>query len=355
VTDTSNISTGFELNERAQNLLKILVERYIHDGQPIGSRTPSRDSGLDLSPATIRNVMADLEELGFLRAPHTSAGRVPTVRGYRFFVDSLLRVQTLDNQAISELRRQLDASKDTTELVQSVSTMLSNFTRLAGVVMVPRRNVLTLRHVEFLSLSENRVLVILVVNEQEVQNRIIDTQRNYNQSELQQAANFLNEHFSGRDIQQVRNEVLRQMEADRASMNDMMVTVIEMANKVFEPDTKTAGNDYVLDGETNLMGVAELSDMDKLRQLFEAFNQKRDLLHLLDQCMTAQGVQIFIGEESGYGVLDECSVVTAPYSVENRVLGVLGVIGPTRMAYDRVIPIVDVAAKLLAAVLNSRN
>jgi heat-inducible transcriptional repressor len=355
VTEAGNISTGFELNERAQNLLKILVERYIHDGQPVGSRTLSRDTGLDLSPATIRNVMADLEELGFLRAPHTSAGRVPTVRGYRFFVDSLLRVQTLDNQAIDELKRQLDASKDTTELMQSVSTMLSNFTRLAGVVMLPRRNVLTMRHVEFLLLSENRVLVILVVNEQEVQNRIIHTQRNYKQSELQQAANFLNEHFAGHDIQQVRKEVLRQMEADRASMNDMMTTVIEMADKVFEPDEKAPGDDYVLDGETNLMGVAELSDMDKLRQLFEAFNQKRDLLHLLDQCINTQGVQILIGEESGFGVLDECSVVTAPYSIDNRVLGVLGVIGPTRMAYDRVIPIVDITAKLLASVLNSRN
>jgi heat-inducible transcriptional repressor len=229
VTEAGNISTGFELNERAQNLLKILVERYIHDGQPVGSRTLSRDTGLDLSPATIRNVMADLEELGFLRAPHTSAGRVPTVRGYRFFVDSLLRVQTLDNQAIDELNRKLDASKDTTELMQSVSTMLSNFTRLAGVVMLPRRNVLTMRHVEFLLLSENRVLVILVVNEQEVQNRIIHTQRNYKQSELQQAANFLNEQVAGHDIQQVRKEVLRRREADRASRDDMRTTGGEMA------------------------------------------------------------------------------------------------------------------------------
>ena len=221
--------------------------------------------------------------------------------------------------------------------------------------MLPRRNVLTLRHVEFLVLSEKRVLVILVINEQEVQNRIIHTQRNYSQTELQQAANLLNEHFVGHDLQHMREELLRQMEEDRASMNDIMTTAIEVANQIFEPKMDGTDNDYVLDGETNLMGVAELSDMEKLRQLFEAFNQKSDILHLLDQCMHAQGVQIFIGEESGYDVLDECSVVTAPYTVENRVLGVLGVIGPTRMAYDRVIPIVDVTAKLLASVLNSRN
>ena len=346
---------GIELPERAQELLKLLIERYISEGQPVGSRTLSRDSALDLSPATIRNVMADLEELGFLRSPHTSAGRVPTVRGYRLFVDSLLRVRPLDSQAVDDLRRQIDPNYSTTELMQSVSSMLSDFTNLAGVVMLPKHDLLTLRHVEFLPLSDKRILAILVINAQEVQNRIIYMQRDYSQSELQQAANFLNGKFIGLDIEQVRTALLQEMQADRESMNDLMATVIDIAEKTFDSSADEPQHDYVLDGQTNLMSVADLSNVEKLRQLFEAFNQKHDILELLDHCMNARGIQIFIGEEAGYDVLEECSVVTAPYSVDGNVMGVLGVIGPTRMAYDRVIPIVDVTAKLLASALNSRN
>ena len=342
------------LNERAQHLFRVLVERHISDGQPVGSRTLSRDSGLDLSPATVRNVMADLEELGFLRSPHTSAGRVPTVRGYRFFVDSLLRVKSLSDREIEALRRHFEAAYSTNELVQTVSSMLSGVTKLAGVVMLPRHNVQTLRHVEFLPLSDQRVLVILVLNEHEVQNRIIRIEREYSASELQQAANFLNLHCAGRDLLQVRQILLSDLQATRESMNELMETAIAMADKIFREES-TDAEDFVLDGETNLMGFAELADMDKLRSLFEAFNQKRDILHLLDRCINARGVQIFIGEESGYEALDECSVVTAPYTVEGQVLGVLGVIGPTRMAYERIIPIVEISAKLLASALNSRN
>lgn len=343
-----------DLNQRAQHLLRVLIERYISDGQPIGSRTLSRDSGLDLSAATVRNVMADLEELGFLRSPHTSAGRVPTVHGYRFFVDSLLRLEPLDNQEIADLKSGLNAESDTSTLMQSVSSMLSSFTHMAGVVTLPRRNVLTLRHVEFLGLSNRRVLAILVINEEEVQNRILYVQRDYSEAELQQVTNYLNDKLVGSDVHRARERLLKEMEADRASMNDLMETVIEMADKTFELEDADK-DDYVLEGETNLIGVAELSDMDKLRQLFDAFDRKRDILHLLDQCMKAQGIQIVIGEESGYDVLDECSLVTAPYAVDGKTLGVLGVIGPTRMAYERVIPIVDVTAKLLASTLNSRN
>ena len=342
------------LSERAQYLLRVLVERHISDGQPVGSRTLSRDSGLDLSPATIRNVMADLEELGFLRSPHTSAGRVPTVRGYRFFVDSLLRIKALSDDEIAMLRQYFDNSRNTTELVQGVSSMLSGITNMAGVVMLPRHNIQILRHIEFLPLTGRRVLVILVLNEQEVQNRIIRVDREYRPSELQQAANVLNERFAGRDLLLVREALLGELRATRASMNDLMETAIRVAGKVFEGDTDTT-EDFVVEGQTNLMGFAELSDMEKLRQLFEAFSQKREILLLLDQCMQARGVQIFIGEEAGYEVLDECSVVTAPYSVDGQVLGVLGVIGPTRMAYERVIPIVEVSARLLASVLNSRH
>ncbi len=339
------------LSERAQFLLRTLVERFISDGQPVGSRTLSRDSGLDLSPATIRNVMSDLEDLGLLSSPHTSAGRVPTVQGYRFFVDSLLRYEPLGGEQVEYLRRRLDPDQSTTELVKSVSATLSGFTHLAGVVTVPRRSALTLRQLEFLPLSDNRVLVILVLNEQEVQNRIIHTQREYTAAELQQAANFLNREFAGKDISQVRQGLLRELQQAHETLNRMMQAVVEMADKTFTATMEA--DDFVIAGETNLMDFAELSDVDKLRQLFEAFNHKRDILHILDQCLDAKGIQIFIGEEAGYEVLEGCSVVTAPYSIKGKVLGVLGVIGPTRMPYERIIPVVDITAKLLASALNS--
>ena len=342
------------LNERTQHLLRALVERYIRDGQPVGSRTLARDAGLDLSPATVRNVMADLEELGYLRAPHTSAGRVPTARGYRFFIDELLRLKPLGDQEIEILRRRIDQpARNTAELARSVSDTLSGITQLTGIVMLPRRSVVTLRQVEFLPLSENRVLVILVLNTQEVQNRIIQTRRPYGAVELQQAAHYLNAQFSGQAIQQVRKALLRELREARDSLDRLMQTVVDMAEQTFE--TEQNGEDYVVAGQTHLMQYTDLSDLDRLRQLFDAFNHKRDLLHLFDQCLHAEGVQIFIGEESGFEVLEECSVVTAPYTVEGQVLGVLGVIGPTRMAYDRVIPIVDVTARLLAAALHAQN
>jgi heat-inducible transcriptional repressor len=341
-----------DLNERAQHLLKVLIEHYINDGQPVGSRTLSREAGLDLSPATIRNVMADLEDYGYLCSPHTSAGRIPTARGYRFFVDSLMRVKPLETEEVDSLRRRLDLGKDTVSLVRSVPSLLSGLTKMAGIVMVPRRNCFTLRQVEFLPLSDNRVLTILVVNEYEVQNRIIQAQRSYTAQELQQAATYLNREFAGKDIYQVREDLLEEIHLAKEQMNNMMQTVIEMADKAFV--FGASAEDYILDGQTNLMGFAELGDLEKLRELFEAFNRKGDILRLLDQCLTAQGVQIFIGEELGFEVLDLCSVVTAPYSVEAKVLGVLGVIGPTRMAYGRVVPIVEITAKLLAAALNSK-
>lgn len=342
------------LNERTQHLLRTLVERYIRSGQPVGSRMLARDAGLDLSPATVRNVMADLEELGYLRAPHTSAGRVPTARGYRFFIDALLHLKPLEQDEIETLRRRIDQPvRDSAELARSVSDLLSGVTHLAGVVMLPRRKVATLRQAEFLPLAENRVLVILVLNGQEVQNRVIQTRRPYSPAELQQAANYLNQQFTGQDIHQVRASLLQDLRETRNSLDWLMQTVVEMAEQTFEAEP--GGEDYVVAGQTQLMQYTDLSDLDKLRQLFETFNQKRDLLHLFDQCLHAQGVQIFIGEESGFEALEDCSVVTAPYSVEGRVLGVLGVIGPTRMAYDRVIPVVDITARLLAATLNSQD
>jgi heat-inducible transcriptional repressor len=343
------------LNERAQQLLRVLVESYIRDGLPVGSRTLSRDSGLSLSSATIRNVMADLEELGFVSSPHTSAGRVPTDKGYRFFVDTLLRVkQQLDVASVSEIRRQLDVSQDNKVLVAAASQLLSSVTQLAGVVTLPRTQQASITQIEFVVLSENRVLVVLVFNDREVQNRIIQLDRHFSADELKRASNFLNEQFRGRTLQQVRQEIVRQMQETRESMNQIMVDAISVAQHIFEPqgDEKL---EYVIAGETNLMGMAELSSVEKLRRLFEAFNEKRDFLHLLDQSLRAQGVQIFIGHESGYQILDDCSVITAPYGPDDTVVGVLGVIGPTRMAYERIIPIVDMTAKILGAALNSRR
>ena len=342
-----------ELNERAQHLLKVLIDRYVSDGEPVGSRTLARDSRLDLSPATIRNVVADLEDLGFVRSPHTSAGRVPTVRGYRFFVDSLLTVKPLDSVEIGRLRQQLDIDTDIKELLGSVSGVLSTITRLAGVVTLPRRENAALRRLEFLPLSENRVLAILVFSEREIQNRIVHVDRPFSSSELQAASNYLSEQFAGKGLMEVRRALLREMKETRDTMDRLMRAAIRMADQVFS-DTDD-DEDYVLAGQTNLMDFRELCDVEKLRHLFEAFNQKLELLHLLDQCVKADGVQIFIGEESGYQALDECSVVTAPYSVDDRVMGVLGVIGPTRMAYERVIPIVDTTARLLGAALNPRD
>jgi heat-inducible transcriptional repressor len=343
------------LSERAQLLLKALIESYIRDGQPVGSRTLSRDSGLSLSSATIRNVMADLEELGFVVSPHTSAGRIPTDKGYRLFVDSLLKLKPLQSEEIDDIERRLrgDASNGRA-LVQTVSQMLSSVTQMAGLVTLPNPHYVALSQIEFIGLSENRALAIMVMNNREVENRVVQLERPYSSEELRRAANYLNEAFAGRSLPEVRASLLKQLQETRQTMNQLMQDAIQMAQKVFE----TPGGEqveYVIAGETNLMGFAELSNVDRLRRLFEAFNEKHDMLRLLDNCLRAQGIQIFIGHESGYQILDDISVVTAPYMLDNQVVGVLGVIGPTRMAYERVIPIVDVTAKLLGSALNARK
>ncbi len=349
---TSKASSG-ELSERGLHLFKALVEHFISDGQPVGSRTLARDAKLELSPATIRNVMADLEDLGLLHSPHTSAGRVPTVKGYRLFVDSLLRAETMQSVEMARIAREMEVGDDLNKLMEKTSAMLSEITRLAAVVMLPRVEQQALKHIEFLPLSDNRVLVILVVNEREVQNRIIHTARHYTSAELQQAANYLNATFSGKALQSVRAELVRELKKMKEVVSKSMQTAIEMAQKAFVDSNKP--DDYVMSGQTNLMGVTDLSDVEKLKKLFESFNQKRDILHLLEHAVTAKGVQIFIGEESGYEVLDNCSVVTSPYEVDGQTLGVLGVIGPTRMDYERVIPVVDITAKMLGSALNSLN
>ena len=336
-------------------MLRALIQRYISDGQPVGSRTLSKDSGLDLSPATIRNVMSDLEEMGLVSAPHTSAGRIPTPLGYRLFVDTLVRYRQPVDSEIKRMQRKIKGDAGNPDaLVTAVSGLLSEVTHMAGVVSAPRPAQVTLRQIEFLPLSDNRILVILVTNDREVQNRILNTDRRYEASELQQAQNFINEHYSGADLDTVRERLLSDLDKTRDSMNKAMHDIISVAHSAMgsaaSPDDK-----YALAGETNLMEFAELSDIDTLRRLFEAFSRKRLILDLLDRSINADGVQIFIGEESGVSIFDDCSVVTAPYHVDDDTIGVLGVIGPTRMAYDRVVPIVDVTARLLESALSQSS
>ncbi|MDP1970580.1 MAG: heat-inducible transcriptional repressor HrcA, partial [Methylobacter sp.] len=355
----------------------------------------SKDSDLNLSPATIRNVMADLEDLGLVHSPHTSAGRVPTVSGYRLFVDTLLTVKPMESKDLTRLHQGLSLSEDSSDMIGVASRLLSELTQMAGVVTLPKREQVCLRHIEFLSLSHTRVLVIFVTNEQEVHNKIIHTSKVFSPAELQQAANYLNSIYSGRSLDAVRKAVLKELQEDqermtnlsgtdlhlpegcragkpgmtnlsgtdlhlpegcragKPGMNQGMLDAVKMAQLAFDQDNKK--DDYVLTGETNLMGFSELSDMERLKSLFEAFSQKQGVIHLLDQCMKADGVQIFIGEESGYRAFDHCSLVTSSYSVSNEVVGVLGVIGPTRMAYEKIIPFVDVTAKLLGAALNPKS
>lgn len=342
------------LDTRAAELLKLLVERYIQDGQPVGSRTLARAGGLDLSPATIRNVMADLDDLGFVVSPHTSAGRIPTSRGYRYFVDELLTPEQLGDIEATRLsgmlRHQRGAAED---LMQAASDLLSQISRMAGVVTLPRRNLAVLRRIEFLPLSGNRVLAILVVNQREVQNRVIHTDRAYGADELEQYANALNEHFAGRDLVSLRRQLLNEAVDAQNRINLVLKEAAAMAAQAF--GDAPAKGDYVLAGGANLMGFQELGDVLRLRGLFEILDRKREILNLFDQCLDAEGVQIFIGEESGYEVLDEVSVVTAPYFVDGEVAGRLGVIGPTRMAYSRIIPLVNHAADLLSAGLKDDN
>ena len=339
------------LNERAQHFLKVLIERYIREGQPVGSRTLAKDAGMELSPATIRNVMADLEEQGLIASPHTSAGRVPTVHGYRLFVDSLISLQPVEGQLVERLQQELSEEEVPQNLVERASRFLSGLTHMAGVVMIPRHDQIVIRELQFVHLSDSRVLAILVTSQGEVLNRIVETSRLFTRRELEQASNFINTHYRGMELEAIKNRILQEMQAHQQDMDRLMREALNIAGRALEEEG--GEQDYVVSGQTNLMDFDELAQLDRIKQLFEAFSEKQEILHLLDRCVQADGVQLFIGEESGYGPLERCSVVTAPYEMEDRVVGVLGVIGPTRMAYDRVIPIVDITAKMLGAALKS--
>ncbi len=336
------------LDRRAQILLKTLVERYIAEGEPVGSRVLSRYSGLELSPATIRNVMADLEELGFIASPHTSAGRIPTPRGYRVFVDTLLTIKPLDRLEISQLQDNLHPDQPQ-RLINAASQLLSELTHFAGVVVAPRHKSPAFRHLEFLPLSERRILLIIVTPDGNVQNRILFTDKNYGASDLTMAANFLNQHYAGLTFEEIRHRLHAELQQLREDMSRLMTEALEASDKAISESAE----DYVLSGEKNLLDSEDLSsNMKRLRELFDLFEKKTILIQVLDTSNRAQGVQIFIGGESGVAPLDECSVVTAPYEVDGQVVGTVGVIGPTRMAYERVIPIVDITAKLLSSALS---
>ena len=335
------------LDDRAKTLLKTLIERYIAEGQPVGSRALSKYSGLDLSAATVRNVMADLEDLGYIASPHTSAGRVPTPRGYRFFVDSLLTVQPLESDKIHTIEDTLHPSQPK-ELISSASRLLSGLTHFAGIVLTPRRKSQRIRQMEFVSLSEKRILLILVTDDGDVQNRILFTERPYSASELAIATKHLNQFFAGHEFDQIRSRVKEDVLRLRGDLQNLMAAALAAGDEAM----RASDDHYVISGERNLLEVEELSsNMKRLRELFDLFEQRTALMQLLDVSQRADGIQIYIGSESGLAPLDECSVIAAPYEVDGQIVGSVGVIGPTRMAYERVIPIVDITARLLSSAL----
>jgi heat-inducible transcriptional repressor len=337
-----------QLDHRAQTLLKALVERYIADGQPVGSRALSKISGLDLSPATIRNIMADLEEMGLVASPHTSAGRVPTPRGYRMFVDTLLTVQPVDEKTVEFRLQPSKQAGSPQRIISNAAQVLSSLSQFAGVVLTPRRESV-FQQVEFLRLSEKRILLVIVAPSGEVQNRLLLTDVDYTRSQLVEAANYINLHYGGLSFDDVRLRLQAELRRLRDDMTRLMQAAVEAGSDAMTEDN----DDVVISGERNLLSVSDLSsNMTSLRKLFDMFEQKTSLMQLLDVSSKATGVQIFIGGESELMPVDEMSVVTAPYGVNGKVVGTLGVIGPTRMAYQRVIPIVDITAKLLSSALS---
>ncbi len=336
------------IDERAQLLLKRLVEHYLVEGTPAASKLLAAQPGIEVSPATVRNIMVALESMGFVRSPHTSAGKIPTSLGLRFFVDSLVSYRPIGHEQIERLEAELTRDLSEQQLVESASNMLSHITQMACVVTLPKRDNATLRHIEFLPLSGSRVLVILVLNDREVQNRVLTTDREYSEAELVQAGNYLNQEFSGASLQDIRRRIIDSMHDDKRRMDSLMQTALDMASQTFTQD-EPSEPEMVVSGESNLLEMS--GDREALRSLFESFSQKGEILHLLDECLNSNGIQLFIGEESGFRALDEVSLVTASYEIRGEVAGVLGVVGPTRMAYQEVIPVVDVTARMLGSAL----
>ncbi len=343
-----------DLDTRARAVLKLLIEHYIRDGQPVASRTLARELGSNLSPATIRNVMADLEDAGLIRSPHTSAGRVPSVAGYRFFVDSLLESPRIGSDVVETLKSGLEQRPVTLGQWSARTELLSSITHLAAVVTLPWRDRLSWQKIEFIPLSERRILMVLVTDEQEVQNRLIETDLSYSRSFLEQAANFLNDQFQGRTLDEIRQQLVRDLKRTQAGLSEWMQTAMAMAETIVQ-QTLAPGQEMIVSGESNLLDFDELQDLSRLRELLDTLTRQSDLLRLLDISVRANRIQIYIGSESGYNSLDACSVIVSPYRAGGRTLGVLGVIGPTRIPYDKIIPIVQVSADLIGASLQSSH
>ena len=343
-----NIIDKADLNmpsHRARRILSAIVDKYIQEGIPIGSKSLSLADNIGLSPASIRNVMSDLEELGFIASPYTSSGRVPTSKGYRFFIDSLLKLQPVEATELERIKKRVNLHESNSrELAISVSNTLSAITKLAGIVTIPKQQVTRLKEIDFIQLSEKRILAIIVMNETEVENRILQMKRDYSKDELKQASNYLNTHYKGRSLSYIKKHLINELMQTKDSVNSLMSDLIDIADQVLDFDES---DEYIVAGQRRLMDFHELSDIKKLRQLFDAFKEKQQLLELLDKSMSTNGIQIFIGEESGYQMFDNCTLITTPYTTEDGAIGVLGVIGPTRIAYQKVIPIVDITAKLL--------
>lgn len=334
-----------QLAPRARHLLRTLIARYIQDGEPVGSQTLARVAGLEVSPATIRNILGDLEDLGLLASPHTSAGRIPTAHGYRVFVDSLLQMQPPGEGELARLRQELAGGGSTQALLGSASELLSAMSHFVGVVSAPRREQFAFRQIDFVALDGRRVLAILVFADNEVQNRVIETRQEFAPGQLEQVANYLNSHFAGLPMAEIRTRLLLELRDARSELEQLLAHSIELAEQALQP----AADDMLVAGQTRLMGVQDLSDLERLRELFELFSSKREILQLLERTIQAPGVRIFIGEETGMMPLQGVSLVTAPYTANGQVLGVLGVIGPKRMAYDRMIPLVQATADVLGA------
>lgn len=341
------------LNERAQHLLKVLVERYIEEGLPVGSRSLSKDAGLNLSPATIRNVMADLEDLGFITAPHTSAGRMPTASGYRFFIDTLLTVKPLHQDLIQKLEVEIRQKSSPSNLLETASRLLSETTHMASLVMLPKTDTQTFSHIEFVPLSEQRLLVILVSGQQ-IHNKVIEAPRNFTPEELRVSANFLNHRFAGKDIQSIKDALISELQKDRERLSQELLDAAALG-KLALTQQQDSRNPLMVSGEINLMDFTELADLEYFRGLFETLHQKEEMLRLMERCIDSPGIKIFVGRESGHRALDQCSLVTSTYRINDQPLGVLGVIGPTRMEYERVIQLVDITAKLVGAALNQQT
>ena len=332
-------------SHRARRILSAIVDKYIQEGIPIGSKSLSLADEIGLSPASIRHVMSDLEELGFIASPYTSSGRVPTSKGYRFFIDSLLKLQPVEANELERIKERVNTHESNSrKLAISVSNTQSAITKLAGIVTIPKQQVTRLKEIDFIQLSEKRILAIIVMNETEVENRILQMKRDYSKDELKQASNYLNTHYKGRSLSYIKKHLINKMIQTKELVNSLMSDLIDIADKVLDFDES---DEYIVAGQRRLMDFHELSDIKKLRQLFDAFREKQQLLELLDKSMSTDGIQIFIGEESGYQMFDNCTLITSPYTTEEGAIGVLGVIGPTRIAYQKVIPIVDITAKLL--------